>query len=72
MERLILEDKYIYEYIKDILNESRIKSEEISDSLYHHNRSYKNTPVAIRNGLLSLKDLTEKGIISFSDISSTF
>ena len=67
MERLILEDKYIYEYIKDILNESRIKSEEVSDSLYHHNRSYKKTPIVIRRGLLSLKDSTKLGIEHFTE-----
>lgn len=62
MEKLILEEKHIYEYIKDILNESRIKSVEVSDSLYHHNRSFKRTPIVIRYGVLSLKTLNELGI----------
>lgn len=67
MKKIEIEEKYIFEYIKDILNESKIKQVNVSDSLYHHNRSYKNTPVAIRHGLLSLRELKEKGIIHLTD-----
>ena len=62
MEKLRLEEKYIYEYIKDILNESKVKPENVSDSLYHHNRSFKRTPIVIRYGILYLKDLNKLGI----------
>lgn len=67
MEKLRLEEKYIYEYIKDILNESKVKPENVSDSLYHHNRSFKRTPIVIRYGILSLKDLNELGIEKMTD-----
>lgn len=67
MEKIRLEEKYIYEYIKDILNESKVKPENVSDSLYHHNRSFKRTPIVIRHGILSLKDLNDLGIEKMTD-----
>ena len=67
MKKIELEEKYILEYIKDILNDSRIKSEELDlKKLFHHNTSYKDTPSVIRNGILSLEDLTKKDIYKFS------
>lgn len=65
MNKILLEEKYILEYIKDILNDLRLKSTNISDK-YHHNSSYKDASSICRYGILSLNDLNKLGITNYT------
>lgn len=55
MEQVRLEEKYILEYIRDMLESCKTNTTEISDYRYHHNTSYKHMSAIIKNGLLSKK-----------------
>lgn len=66
MEVVKVDEKYILEYVKDLLNDFRIKKEEISNARYHHNTSYSDAPSIIRYGILSLNDLNKFGIKKYS------
>lgn len=62
---VILEEKYILEYIKTMLMEARIKPVDIRDK-YHHNTSYSRAESVIRNGILTINDLNKYGITNYS------
>lgn len=55
MEQIKLEEKYILEYIRDVLESCKTKPVEINDARYHHNTSYKDISSIIKCGLLSKK-----------------
>ena len=67
MDKILLEGKYILEYIKDILHDTKIKKEEIKDAKYHHNSSYKNASSICHYGILTIQDLVNKGLVNYSD-----
>ena len=67
METILLEEKYILEYIRDILNDSKIKLALINDAKFHHNTSYEDAPSVCRHGILSLADLNKLGIKKYSE-----
>lgn len=66
MNKIEIERKYILEYIKDILLQCSLKNIEVDNARYHHNSSYYDAPSIIENGILSIKDLNDKGIKKFS------
>ncbi len=49
--------KFFYEFIKDSFYSCRVQSVEIKEAKYHHNTSYEKTPLVIKNGILSLKEI---------------
>ena len=58
MERV--EEKYIIEYIKDMINSARLnKSVDVKDYKYHHNTKYQYTPSCLTHGILSQKELAK-------------
>lgn len=67
MEKVLLEETYVLEYIKDILNNSKIKPKEIEGAKYHHNSDYIDAPSIIKNGIYSISGLHKNGIKFFSD-----
>lgn len=75
MEQIKLEEKYILEYIRDVLESCKTKTVEINDARYHHNTSYKDISSIIKYGLLSKrkqvelenKTLSERDWVLFSD-----
>ena len=56
MNNVILEEKYIFEYIKYMLQSFKIKSQEISNARYHHNTSYSDASSVLKHGILSLSN----------------
>lgn len=66
MNKIEIERKYILEYIKDILLQCSLNNIEIDNARYHHNSSYEEAPSIIENGILSIKELAERGIKKFS------
>lgn len=67
MNDIKLEEKYITEYIEDMLMSMRIKNKDIENSKYHHNTDYKDTANVIRYGILSYNELARLNNRELSD-----
>ena len=67
MSKIILEEKYIFEYIRDMINDSQNKTTSIRDSRYHHTTRYEDASSICRNGILNAIDLKNKKIKDYSD-----
>lgn len=67
MKYIDLEEKYIFEYIRDILIGSRLEKLQIKDDGYHHNSSYKDAPSIVKNGILSMQEMNNLNIKKYSD-----
>lgn len=66
MNKIEIERKYILEYIKDILSQYSLENIDVDNARYHHNSIYKKAPSIIENGILSIKEINDKGIDKFS------
>lgn len=64
---ILLEEKFVSEYIEDIVNDFKIKTSSVKDYKYHHNTSYSDATSIIRNGILSIRELTRLGIKNYSN-----
>ena len=67
MNTILLEERYILEYIKDILNDIKIKSYIVNNAKYHHNADYRDASSICQYGILSLVDLKKLGIKNYTD-----
>ena len=67
MNIISLEKKYIFEYIKERLDETKIESFIVQGAKYHHNTNYSTAPSICKHGILTMLDLKNRGIISYSD-----
>lgn len=65
--RLVLEEKDIIEYILEKLDKNKLKKKKIKNANYHHNSSYNHALSILKNGILSLNRLQEKGIRNFTE-----
>jgi len=68
---ILLEEKYILEYIKDILSTYKESTISIKDK-YHHNSSYENALSILKYGILSVKDITKLNIHDYSKVLNSF
>lgn len=66
MDKISIERKYILEYIKDILNDSKIKPRTIDDAKYHHCTSYIDAASVLKYGILSMEDIKKLGIKEYT------
>lgn len=69
METIILEEKYILEYIKSIINDLKDTPYYIKDDTYHHNTNYESASSIIKHGILTMNDLHKLNIINFTEES---
>ena len=67
MHKTYLEAKDALEYIKESIEESKIKSIDIKDARYHHNSDYQNAPSIVKHGLLPIGELHSLGVKNFTD-----
>ena len=67
MKKIMLEEKYALEYIKYSLLTCMKDSVEILDFKYHHNTAYSNVTSILKHGILSMKSLSDSGIVYYSD-----
>ena len=67
MKKILLEEKYILEYIKDSINEIKEKTFVIENAKYHHNTSYDNAPSICKHGILTMLDLQKYGLVDYTD-----
>jgi len=61
-----IEEKFCLEYIKDMLSGFKIKNIEVNNAKFHHNTSYKATPLILKYGILSLIEKNKLGITNYS------
>ncbi len=67
MNKVLLEEKYVLEYIRDIINDVKTKSDEISNARYHHNASYRDAASICKHGILSMSDIVKLGLKNYSE-----
>ena len=67
MHKIYLEAKDALEYIKESIEESKIKSIDIKNARYHHNSDYQNAPSIVKHGLLPIGELHSLGVKNFTD-----
>lgn len=67
MKTILLEEKYILEYVKDILHDIKIGASVINNAKYHHNTDYCAASSICRHGILTMMDLKKFGIKNYSD-----
>lgn len=67
MNTILLEKKYILEYVKDILHDIKIGASIINNAKYHHNTDYRDASSICRHGILTMMDLKKLGIKNYSD-----
>lgn len=60
------EEKYILQYIKEIINNSKNGKAIINNARYHHNTAYYNASSICIHGILNLKKLNKLGIQNHS------
>lgn len=63
---ILIEEKFSLEYIKDMLSSFKIKNIEVNNAKFHHNTSYKTTPLILKHGILSLLEMNKLGIKKYS------
>ena len=68
MNEVIIKEKYILEYIRDMLYACSYAIKNIDDNAYqyHHNTAYEYAPSIIKYGILSIEELNSLGIRSYS------
>ena len=67
MNEVLLEEKYVLEYIRYTLNDIMIGTSDVTDAKYHHNTQYLLTKSIIKHGILSLEELNKLGIRNYTN-----
>lgn len=67
MNSILLEDKYILNFINQTLNENGLALIKVNNFRYHHNTSYRLAPSILLHGILSLQELNNIGLTNYSD-----
>ena len=67
MNEKIIREKYVLEYIKDILSTYSYALKNIDDAKYHHNAPYKDARFIIKHGILSMEEINKLGIRLYSE-----
>ncbi len=63
---IILNEKSVKEFINDYISSITLKKKEVKNGRYHHNCDYSDAPSIVRNGILSLSDISRLGIKKYS------
>lgn len=67
MNTILLEERYILEYIRDILHSYKSGSYDVNNAKYHHNTEYCDAPSVCTYGILTMRDLKKYGIKNYTD-----
>lgn len=67
MDKMVIREKYALEYIKDTLSTYSYALKNVDDAKYHHNVAYKDAPLIIKHGILSMEEISKLGIKSYSE-----
>lgn len=66
MEEVLLEEKYILEYIRDTIHDMKRKNVLIEYAKYHHNASYFDAVSICKHGILTMLDLKQLNIKEYT------
>lgn len=66
MKEVLLEEKYILEYIRDMMHDMKRKNVLIEDAKYHHNASYFDAISICKHGILTMLDLKRLNIKEYT------
>lgn len=67
MKTILLEEKYILEYIKSVLHDVKMGTFNVYNAKYHHNTSYRDASSVCQYGILTMMDLKKLGIKNYTD-----
>ena len=67
MNEKSIREKYALEYIRDILSTYSYALKNVDNAKYHHNAPYKDAPLIIKYGVLSMENINKFGIRSYSE-----
>lgn len=67
MNTILLEEKYILEYIKDTINSSKTGQVAVDKARYHHNTKYCDATSVCHHGILTMSDLKNIGIKNYNE-----
>ena len=62
MNKIVIEEKNVEDYIFDTLYSVRANLENFKNAKYHHNTSYENAPLVCKYGICSLLELNRLGL----------
>lgn len=65
MEKILIEERFIIEYILQQIENLKTTPIDIENAKYHHNIGYSKVVSALRNGLLSQKELMRLRIVNY-------
>lgn len=65
--KIIIDEKYLSNYIVEQFQNNKIDSVNFSRNLYHHNSGYSKAPTILKHGILSIRKLNNLGIIQLSE-----
>lgn len=67
MHKVYLDEKDALDYVKESIEEAKIKLVDIKNARYHHNSDYQNAPSIVKHGLLPIESLHGLGVKTCSD-----
>ena len=67
MERLLLDERHVLDFVEDNIISCLSESVEVYDDKFHHNTKYKDAISIIQNGILSPSELSKLGVDVYSD-----
>lgn len=68
MNKIQIEEKHLFEYMRDNIYSLKRGSQNIQNARYHHNISYRDSSTAVNFGILSMKELNRRGIKKYSSL----
>ena len=64
----VLEEKFVLEYIQDMLATYKLRNgNELQGAKFHHNSSYDDAPLIVKHGILPIKDIVALGLKNYSE-----
>ena len=64
----ILEEKFVLEYVQDMLSTYKLcNADKLEGAKYHHNASYEDAPSIVEHGILPIKNIVSLGLKTYSE-----
>lgn len=67
MEKILLDEEHVLDYVENNINSCLSEPVLVVDDKFHHNTRYKDAVSIIKNGILSMSELSKLGIETYSD-----
>ena len=66
MGEILLQEKVVLEYIKDMIINFKIKNINVNNAKFHHNTRYKSAPLILKHGILPIIETNRLGITNYT------